>query len=204
MSRLKPSGSIIICLLLLWQLTGCTQWRYDLGRHLSPADVPSAEQALTLTEILADLGPPQRVSAAGSGYVLAWEHWEIIEDKLGLSLGALGTDVLSFDWGRAQIKGEFLLVTFDQEHRVTSSTMAEWNSQAGGGRAIQPLVSLVSLVDVGDLVEDLPHHQWGSALLEPIPQALNTDSRPDMGQSGIQRRGTPTGIGQQSLEINLR
>jgi hypothetical protein len=33
-----------------------------------------------------------------------------------------------------------------------------------------------------------------------MPQAINSNSRPDTGQTGIQRRGTPTGTGQQSLE----
>ena len=185
-------------------LPGCTQWHYDLGTHLSPEDLPDAEQALSLAQVLADLGPPQRVSATGNGYVLAWEHWLIDEDTVGLSLGLLGTDLLSFDWGKARIRGEFLLATFNRQHQLTSSTMAYWDNDAGGGQAVQPFLSVVSLADVDDLVYSMPHHWWGSALLEPIPQAINADSRPDMGQGGIQRRGTPRGIGQQSLEINRR
>jgi hypothetical protein len=132
--------------------------------------------------------------------VLAWEFWQIREDTIGLSLGALGTDLLSVDWGRAHMHGEFLLVTFNREHLATGSTFARWSNEAGNGRAIQPIFGMVSLVDVEDMLDEMPQHQWGGALLMPLPEAANAGSRPDMGQSGIQRRGTPTGTGQQSLE----
>jgi len=74
----------------------------------------------------------------------------------------------------------------------------------GEGQGIQPLISLVSLTDVDDLVDYLPNNDWGASLLRPIPKTINSNSDPNSGQSGIQRRGTPTGTGQQSLEMNSR
>jgi len=198
--RAERTALAILSLALLLVLSGCTQWRYELGTELSPEMLQDAGVTLSLTEVLARLGPPQRLSKLGDGYVLAWEFWQIREDTIGLSLGALGADVLSVDWGNAHMHGEFLLVTFDGEHRVTSSSFARWSSDAGGGQAIQPMLGLVSLVDVDDMVEHMPQHRWGAAMLEPLPEAINNNSRPDMGASGIQRRGTPTGTGQQSLE----
>ncbi len=197
----RPASLVLLLATLL--LGGCTQWRYELGQPLLPETVGRSSELTSLAEVLAELGPPQRISAAGSGYVLAWEFWQIGETTAGLSLGALGTDLLSIDWGDSRIAGDFLLVTFNRQHQVTSSSFSHWNSDGGGGQAFQPMVGL-SLVDVDDLVDHLPHHQWGAALLQPIPQAINADSRPDMGQSGIQQRGTPTGTGQQTLEIDRR
>jgi hypothetical protein len=203
MSLRKPehrAPARLLALLLLSQLlSGCTQWRYELGTRLSPELLPADADVVTLTAVLDRLGPPLRVSAAGNGYVLAWEFWQIREDTLGVSLGALGADLMSVDWGNAHMHGEFLLVSFNRQHQMTSSSFARWSNDAGGGRAIQP-AGIVSLVDVEDMVDHLPQHQWGAALLEPMPRAINTNSRPDMGQNGIQRRGTPTGSGQQSLE----
>ena len=196
----KHAILVPLLLLLAFSLSGCTQWRYELGTRLSPEMLPAIDQDLLLADVLARLGPPQRVSQAGGGYVLAWEFWKINEDTLGLSLGAMGADLLSVDWGDAHMHGEFLLVTFDRQHRVTGRTFARWSNDAGGGQAIQPMLGLVSLVDVEDMVDHMPHHQWGATLLAPIPQAINRNSRPDTGQNGIQRRGTPTGTGQQSLE----
>ena len=162
--------------------------------------LPPEHTNTSLTEVLAKLGPPLRLSAAGEGYVLAWEFWKIREDTIGLSLGALGTDILSVDWGRAHMHGEFLLVTFNRQHQVTGRAFSRWSNDAGGGQAIQPLVGLISLVDVEDMVVDLPQHQWGSSLLLPLPEAMNAQSRPDTGQTGISRRGTPNAVGQRSLE----
>jgi hypothetical protein len=194
----RASGVLVLLLALL--LSGCTQWRYELGTRLSPGMLPDTDPTLSLTDVLDRLGPPQRLSKIGSGYVLAWEFWQISEDTIGLSLGFLGADLASVDWGDAHMHGEFLLVTFDRQHLVTSTSFARWSSDAGGGQAIQPMLGFVSLVDVDDMLDNMPQHSWGAGLLEPLPEAINNESRPDMGQSGIQRRGTPTGTGQRSLE----
>jgi hypothetical protein len=207
MKRRKAEHPVLLALsraltlvLLALVLSGCTQWRYELGTKLSPEMLPDTGQALSLTEVLARLGPPQRLSEIGNGYVLAWEFWQISEDTIGLSLGFLGADLASVDWGDSHMHGEFLLVTFNRQHQATSSSFARWSSDAGGGQAIQPFLGFVSLVDVDDMLDNMPQHQWGAGLLEPLPEAINNKSRPDMGQSGIQRRGTPSGTGQQSLE----
>jgi hypothetical protein len=187
---------------VLWLLQGCTQWSYELGQPLSQSRIPTAEDALSLTAVLAELGPPQRISSAPSGYVMAWEYWQVRENSLGVSLGAMGADFLSVDWGRANVSGEFLLLTFDREHRLSGSTLSQWSGGVGGGSAIQPFFGVVDVVEVGDLVGRMPQHRWGATRLLPLPEAINSASRPDMGDTGIQQRGTPTGVGQQSLEMD--
>ena len=187
--------------LLCGLLQGCSQWRYDLGETLSPEQKPVVENALSLSDVLEQLGPPMRVSATADGYVLAWEHWRVAEDTLGLSLGPLGWDFLSIDWGAARTAGEFILATFNHQHQLTAAAFSTWDSDAGGGAAVQPFIG-VSLVDVGDLVSRMPHHRWGAVYLERLPEALNARYRPDTGQAGIQQRGTPKGIGQQTLEMD--
>jgi hypothetical protein len=198
--KLPRTDRLLTALALTLLLSACTQWRYDLGSRLSPDLLPNDGQNLTLTEVLAKLGPPLRLSEFGEGYVLAWEFWKISEDTIGLSLGALGVEVFSIDWGDAHMHGEFLLVTFNRQHEVTGRAFSRWSNDAGGGQAIQPFVGLISLVDVEDMVDNLPQHQWGVGLLQPLPEAINAQSRPGMGQAGIQRRGTPKGTGQRSLE----
>ncbi|MCB1675238.1 MAG: hypothetical protein KDI01_03045 [Halioglobus sp.] len=183
-------------------LSACTQWHYQLGSALpAAAAIPDARQPLALAQVLADLGPPLRLSATATGYVLAWEHWHIRERTLGLSLGAMGADFLSLDWGDARIRGEFLLLSFDRQHRLTGRALSHWDNRGGGGRSIQPFISLVSLVDVDDMTQRLPQHNWGANALLPLPATLNLHSRPDTGRSGIEQRGTPASIGQRSLEM---
>lgn len=182
-------------------LTGCyTQWRYDLGDHLTRPNMDQLEDGMPMSEVMDIFGPPQRMSAGASGYIMAWEHWQVDEDSLGFRLGALGADLLSLDWGKSRIRGEFLLVTFDREHRLSGTTVSEWDSDAGGGQGIQPLASVLSTVDVDDLVDTMPQHGWGATYLQELPRALNTPSSPNSGQAGMEQRGTPPTIGQKSLE----
>ena len=192
------AGLLLGCLLL----QGCSQWRYQLGTPLTESQTPDPADALSLAVVLEALGPPMRISATADGYVMAWEHWRVREDTLGISLGRLtGTDLLSVDWGDARMQGEFILALFSRDHRLTASAFSDWDSDAGGGTALQPFIG-VALVDVDDLIARLPHHRWGASLLDRLPEALNAPNRPDTGQSGIQQRGTSPGIGQQTLEMD--
>ena len=61
--------SLLACLLL----AACSQWRYDLGTPLPATDLP--QENMSLAQALDLLGPPQRISATDTGFVLAWEHW---------------------------------------------------------------------------------------------------------------------------------
>ena len=193
---------LLLLLLACWQLVGCSQWRYDLGTPLYSIELPRPEDNISLADALALFGPPLRMSAADSGFVLAWEHWHIRENSLGVSLGVMGADFFSADWGEMRAKGEFVLLTFDRQHRLTSASRSDWDNYGGGGKAIQPLASFVSVVDAGDLTVFLPQHRWGAAFLQPLPEATNIPSSPNSGQSGLEQRGTPTTIGQRALELH--
>lgn len=191
-----------LLLTLMCALGGCTQWHYNLGETLPGAAASLAtETGLDSREVLARLGPPLRVSAIPGGYVLGWESWQVTENVLGFSLGALGVDFLSIDIGRADTRNEALLLTFASDHRLTGGSWHGREDSVGGGRSVQPLVSLVPVVDVDDITERLPQHNWGRAALEPLPIGLNRAQRPDMGQGGVAQRATPTGTGQQALEL---
>ena len=198
--RHRHKSWLLVGLLLLVQ--GCTQWRYDIGQSLADVQAPDAGQRPHLGEVLLQLGPPQRLSSTTNGYVMAWEHWLIREDSIGFSLGFLGADLLSIDWGDAKVSGEFLLLSFDSDHRLVSSDFSSWDGKAGGGSAVQPIFGVVSVVDVDDLTERMPQHDWGRGNLLRLPEAVNAPSAPDLGSGGIEQRGTPTGVGQRSLEMD--
>lgn len=196
-------GRIALTLMACLYLAGCSQWRYDLGQPL-PA-VPEGQPFVAgtpLGEVLEVLGPPLRISDSPAGYVLLWEYWQVRENTLGFSLGALGVDVLSVDLGEAHARTEMVLVHFDAGHRVRGGSHQRWDSDVGGGRSIQPLAGVVSVVDVDDLVLRLPQHDWGRFNLEPAPVTLNRAQHPDLGQAGMSQRGVPLGIGQRSLEMD--
>lgn len=184
-------------------LGGCvTQWHYDLGEHMDATEMSLPPPGTSLAATLDMLGPPHHMSAADTGYLLAWEHWDVLETNVGFSLGAAGADFLSADWGRMRAKGEFILLTFDRDYLLTAAARSDWDSKRGGGQAVQPFFSFVSVVDADDLVRRMHQHRWGMGGLLPPSQTLNRDSSPYTGQAGIEQRGTPRGIGQQSLELH--
>jgi len=188
---------LITCALL----SACTQWRWDMGMSLADDAVP--EKGTPLGAVLLQLGPPMRLSSSDNGYLMAWEYWHIREDSVGIRLGALGAEFLSADWGEMRVKGNFLLLSFDEQHRLSAAVRSEWDNYGGGGKGIQPLFGFVSVVDADDLTAPMPQHEWGLGLLQRrLPVALNRNSNPDMGQGGLQQRGTPGAAGQRALEMH--
>lgn len=181
-------------------LGGCSRMHYQLGPPLTEASELMAAEVADVSQALAQFGPPQRVAAIADGYVLAWEHWRISEKALGVSLGPMGVDAFSIDWGRAQLAGDFLLMRFDRSHQATNFSFSRWDENAGSGSALQPSLGLVDVVDVADLRTPMPQHLWGATWLQALPQLLNSASSPDSGASALEQRGTPSAVGQRSLE----
>jgi len=179
---------------------GCSITEREMGRPLPGGDNFLHPGLGSIADVLREFGPPHRISALDGGYVMAWEHWRITERELGVSLRAFGLDFLSADWGAARLRGDFLLVFLDDAHRVRGVSFDRWDSHAGGGQGIQPLGSVVPLVDVDDLTDPLPQHLWGAFALRRLPAGLNAASDPASGASGLEQRGTPRGAGQRSLE----
>ena len=172
---------------------------YQLGLPLSEQQIESASETIELAKVLEQLGPPQRIAGIADGYVMAWEHWRISEKSLGVSLGPLGVDLFSIDWGGARMAGEFLMLRFDRSHQATDYSFTRWDESAGGGTAVQPSLGFVDVVDVSDLLTPMPQHQWGSMWLRDLPESLNQANSPDSGVSALEQRGTPGGAGQRTL-----
>lgn len=195
---MRPERVTVVSLLLYCLLiAGCSQWRYQFGAAV-PEGFEDQAQGRSMASVLAQLGPPLRFAASDDEIFMAWESWRIRESKVGFSLGFIGVDILEVDWGDARIDGDFLVVTFDQGHSVRSAYRARRDDSVGGGAALQPLAGFVSVVDVDDLLLPLPAHRWGAGQLRPLPETLNNASRPGMGDSAIEQRGTPVGAGQRS------
>lgn len=195
----RPFKLLAVAVLCL--LAGCSINTYRIGEEkIGPEDVPDPGHSRELTDVLAELGPPNRLSATPDGYVMAWESWYIRQNKLGLSLRPIGIEFLSIDWGGARTRGDFVLLHFNRDHKLVASGYGQWDSSAGGGQGVQPLFGFVDVVDVDDLIEPMPHHYWGGFILNELPVTLNVDNHMDAGQNGIQQRGTTSGVGQHTLE----
>ena len=183
-------------------LAGCSIMTYQLGTEtVTPEDVPDPGQSRGLTDVLAELGPPNRLSATPTGYVLAWESWYVKRTKIGLSLMPFGVDLISIGSGDALVEGNYLLLHFSRDHKLVASGYGSSEGNAVEGQGVQPLFGFVDTADVDDMTGPMPHHHWGGFILNKLPVTLNVDNHMDTGQNGIQQRGTPTGVGQHTLEM---
>jgi hypothetical protein len=194
--RINRGAAIVVLLSLL---SGCTQFHYELGEAL-PLEVEAHREGDSLVSVMATLGPPLRLAAADDHLLMAWEAWRIRESAIGVSLGFAGADFLNADWGRARVRGDYLLMTFDAQKRLTAAARIKRDNRVGGGTAVQPLIGFVSVVDVQDLLLPLPQNSWGANQLLPLPAVLNNPQSPGLGNTGIEQRGTPVGAGARSLE----
>jgi hypothetical protein len=185
-------GSLLLC--------ACSHSQYHLGTPLSTLALPQSGPGTMVTDVMSILGPPQRLSADPAGYVFAWEYWRVVENGVGFNLGPLGADFISLDWARVDSHGEFVVATFSSDHQLTSITHSRWSSQVGDGRAMQPF-GIYDVATTGDLLQPLPQHRWGGAMLRRLPEALNRDTDIDSGENGLEQRATPQDIGQRALEM---
>jgi hypothetical protein len=186
-------------LLFVALLSGCVQTRfYELGLPITAADSPDPAVNVSMADVMDRLGPPLRLSSTPNGYIMAWEYWHVSQISVGFS--PAGADFLSFDWGSATAKGDFLLMSFNKDRRLLTSHLQEWDFNAGGGQGVQAFASAVDVVDIEDLLQQLPIHEWGFNHLDELPTALNRDNRMDSGQRGLEQRGTSRRVGQHSLE----
>lgn len=183
-------------------LSGCVQWRhYELGLPITRAELPLPQEGWTVTRVMDKFGPPLVMTADPTGYTMAWDYWEIDEYRVGIGSFITGIDLVNIDWGRANAQGDFMLLSFDHDHRLLSASFEEWNRDAGGGQGVQPVFSALDVVDVGDLLDERSQHRWGAQSLRRILVTLNQQNRLDSGTAGIEQRGGTRRIGQHSLEL---
>ena len=95
-----------------------------------------------------------------------------------------------------------MLMYFNDNRELSGAAYGQWDSELGGGQSLQPLFGVIDVVDVDDLLKPMPQHWWGGNSLSPLPVTLNADSQLDMGQNGIQQRGTASSAGQHTLQMH--
>jgi hypothetical protein len=78
----------------------------------------------------------------------------------------------------------------------------EFDDELGKGGSVQPIFALVPLVDTRHLASPhRPLNRWGMHLLQDLPVTLNAHQNLDTGQAGLELRGTPSKVGQRTLEM---
>lgn len=193
---------VLLHWLILALLPSCTYIRKEYGRPLHHDGSTLEAGTDDLAAVLEVLGPPSQVSAMGSGFALLYESLGITERQLGLSFGNLipQGDLIEPSVGWAATEREDLLLIFDAERRLVDRRYMREDISLGLGGGVETIFTVSNLVDTSSLQDPFDVHAWGTELLEPLPRALNRGQSLDHGEAGLQLRGTPTRVGQHTLD----
>jgi len=181
--------------------SGCT----ILGkRYGEPIDVENAgleEGATSVGRIIEQLGPPTHLSALPGGMVMVYEYVDVTEHQLGISL-----DVVALDWfkvalGNGSANREALVLVVDDSGLLRTKEFSRWKEDVGKGVGFQFFFQVVPTVDTRHLTGGAEQLGWGRELLRSLPVTLNAAQSLDSGIHGVEMRGSPTSVGQRTLEM---
>jgi hypothetical protein len=192
----------LLLLLLAVAASGCSTLykRVDLG--LSDQDVSFASDNPHFHEVLDELGPPSRLSAAGDGFVFLYEDMLIRELQTGIGGQQGWLQLLKLSFADSKLFRKTAILRFNSDGILISKAISETREELGKSGAIQPILSVQQLVDTARFEDDASEPQrWGYDLLRPIPQVLNTAQSLDSGQAGVEQSGTTSDMGQHTLEM---
>lgn len=195
----SASRALLAAVLLL--CGGCTMIRTESGQPIEVTALPEPGESVHYRDVLARLGPPNRMSASESELLFLYEHISSRERQLGLSLDIEWLNLFKFNYGRGETDREAAVMVFDPDGDLRACHYATWADDLGGGIAVQFIVSILSVVDTSELEADPFQHHWAARLLEPnLAVGLNDPHSLETGRAGLEQRGTPDHAGQHALE----
>lgn len=206
---MKPStliSSTARCIALALTLPiihACTYIDRHVGQDFSHAAAPllAQEGPLGVDDVLAALGPPQKLSALSGGYVFLYQQFDIVEKQLGISSDQPVLKWFKLSLADADVEADTLVLQFDREDRLVASGFSSTREDLGEGGSVMFALNFLSMISSEELDRDLQGpNRWGMSLLVKPQVALNRKSSVDSGQDGLELRGTPIDIGQRSLE----
>jgi hypothetical protein len=190
--------------LILLLCAGCSVLKREMAVPVDVEEIRFLEGETHYRTVLYILGPPGKVSTLTEGVSFLYEHARTDEKQLGIDLSKLGLPIIrwfkiSFAKGRAD--REVLLLIFDDTGILQSQRFNSYKENLGGGAALQYFLTVAPLVDSSSLEDEIGPTEWGASLLRPLPETLNARQSLDTGDHGLEQDGTPTVVGQHTLEL---
>ena len=197
-------------------LGACSRFSVTAGTPLPDVSNRYACGGTTYKQVMADLGPPHKVTRVAGGFAFLYEYQDANENQVTVTLANLaapftggtsevtssvgsflaGTFGPSYAWAQGTSRIAFL--TFDDSGTLRAAQNQVSKIDLGQQFAFTWLISPQPASDIGALSEPSQTHRWGRRNLRPIPRTLNELQSPDAGPYGFERTGTPRGAGQRS------
>ena len=148
-------------------------------------------------------GPPSKISKYNKGLVFLYESIDINERQLGFGFRDI-FKWFKFSFARGNADRQVLVLIFNEDGYLTGKRFKQFDEKIGSGQGISIIVSIQSLVDTSNLEENRDTMLWGKSLLNPIPEVLNIPYNLKSGETGVEQLGSPTSVGQHTLEMQDR
>lgn len=204
-TRSRTRASAAAALLLAGAVVaGCTTIGRRYGEPIAADPAQLREGTTTVSEVIALLGPPARISPVPGGLAMLYEHIDASENQLGINLEILGLDLFKIAAGRGAAEREEWLMVFDEDALLRSHEYRAWREDTGRGFGFQLFFVAMPTVDSKHLWESPEQFTWGRRSLEPLTVTLNEGQSVTSGTRGIEARGTPDSAGQRTLEAQKK
>lgn len=154
-------------------------------------------------EVLAELGPPLKMTVLPEGYAFMYEGLDTQELQLGFSLPIPVISWFKFVVAQADYDHHVMVYWFDHENRLMASAGDDTHFDLGNSMAVQPVLAVQMMFDTSAVENEVVHFtEWPAFCLMPLPQTLNRHNSLNGGVAGIEQRGTGPAVGQRTLEMH--
>ena len=190
-----------VLMVLLLILGGCSFITKKIDTPIDASAADLAKQQIHYYKVLDELGPPAYISSLPNGFAFQYETLQIDELQFGISSNTDFFRWFKLAYGNAKVDRKIHVFVFSNEGYVQAYGKKHMKEGAGKGLSYQFIVKVAQIVDTSHLEQATAQHNWGFSLLHPLPVAMNRQQSLDTGEHGLEQRGTPTAIGQRTLEM---
>ncbi len=186
-----------------WRNPDLPTWEIGKTTDMDVAKTPAVKKVKThYYEILDRFGPPAQIPALSEGFAFLYESLLINEQQIGISMPGEVFSWFKLSVADTDVERQIQIFIFDKSGFLRSYADRAVRDDVGDGLSFQFFAAVEQIIDTRYLEMDPVQQGWGFGLLNSLPQTLNSRQSLDFGTRGLEQRGTPTIVGQRTLEMH--
>jgi hypothetical protein len=182
---------LVLLTFVLMLTSSCTRIHISNDKEIDAARTRTIQHNTPYAAVLAALGPPAKVTALPSGFAFLYESTQVLQRGIALSVYFIRASVTKGD----RVLDAYVVV-FDERGLVVGHEQIT--------KSVPLSLAFAVTIPTGgppqELAASAPQHRWGMSMLNPPPKTLNAANDIDAGMYGLEQRGTPSAVGQRTLE----
>ena len=202
-TNIQQLRTLLIILAAASMISGCALNRKKIGMGMAFPAEPYQKGVTHRDDVLAELGPPLKMTVLPEGYAFMYESLDTQELQLGFSLPIPVISWFKFIIAQADYDHNVMIYQFDRKHRLVAAAEEATHFDLGNTMAVQPVITVDLLFDTSNVENEvIDFAQWPAYCLLSLPQTLNRANSMNVGVAGVEQRGTGPFVGQRTLELH--